>query len=138
MTKQMPAFVYGTLREGFGNYSRLLEGKVKSNTPATLEGFEMFSVGGFPAILPADGVIVGELIEIDEDQYTNTLHDLDILEGYYPGKESHSMYLRKTMTVTTEDGEKVEAYVYIWNRPAPRIKVTSGDWKQYVKGLAAY
>lgn len=137
MTKQTPAFVYGTLREGFGNYKRLLEGHTTNIEEATLEGFEMYSVGGFPAILPAEGTVVGELITIDEDKYEPVLRSLDRLEGYYPQSKDNSMYLREKMEVITSNGEKVEAYVYVWNRPAPREKVESGDWKQFVNEKSA-
>lgn len=128
-----PAFVYGTLLEGFGNYSNILKGNVDSIKPATLEGFQMYSVsgGGFPAILPGKGTVVGELMYIEERKYNHILKRLDQLEGYYETSERHSMYLRRTMKVTTESGEEVEAYVYIWNRGIPGPKVESGDWRSY-------
>jgi gamma-glutamylcyclotransferase (GGCT)/AIG2-like uncharacterized protein YtfP len=132
--KKTPVFVYGTLREGFGNYMRILKGKASEPQKATLDGFEMYSVGGFPAIMPGEGQVIGEVMYLNEDQYERTMLNLDGLEGYYPQRENYSMYLRRTMTVTLENGEKVDAYVYLWNRPIPGPKVESGDWKEYTYG----
>lgn len=138
MKKQTPAFVYGTLREGFRNYARLLEGNTTNIEQATLEGFEMYSVhDSFPAILPAEGTIVGELITIKEEIYDQVLRNLDRLEGYNPQSKDNSMYLREKREVITSNGEKVEAYVYIWNESEPRQKVESGDWKQFVTEISA-
>lgn len=123
-------FVYGTLLEGFSNYNRILKGKTVSIREAKIEGFDMYSVGFFPAIVPGEGTVFGEVIEVDPAVYEETKMRLDILEGYYPTKPKSSMYLRKEMKVLVGD-EEVDAYVYIWNDGLPDIKVHSGSWRDY-------
>lgn len=136
MTK-LPFFVYGSLLEGLYNHERILKGQVTSINKATLEDHEMYSVGQYPAIIEGKGTIQGELVEVKD--FESNIVRLDMLEGYYEDKPEASMYIREVKTVTLEDGTKVEAYVYIWNRPLPRVKVESGDWKKFINGEdAAY
>lgn len=137
MTKQA-IFVYGTLRTGFHNYNRLLKGRVNETVDATLKGFDMYSIGGsYPAIVSGSGEVTGELMYIDDENYDETMRSLDWLEGYTPQRENHSMYLRITLTVVTADGELVDAYVYLWNRPVPDTKIASGDWVNFKQGNIA-
>ena len=44
-------FVYGTLKEGFGN-NRLLKDSQKISEDA-VEGFVMYHMGGFPGVVPS-------------------------------------------------------------------------------------
>lgn len=130
-----PIFVYGTLRTGLHNYNRILKGNVSEAVEAKLENFDMYSIGGaYPAIVAGKGEVVGELIEVNDEHYDETMRALDHLEGYFPRDKRNSMYLRETLTVTTADGEKVEAYVYLWNRPVPATHIPSGDWVDYKFG----
>ena len=87
----MYLFVYGTLKQGFGNHRWYL------NRPpllkATLNGWEMASLGGFPAISPSEKEeqkVQGEIYEITP----NDLTALDRLEGY------PHMYKRKKVTAS--------------------------------------
>lgn len=77
-------FVYGTLKQGHGNWRHYLEG-----SGAVLLGrcvisgpYIMRNLGYFPCICKvddgADAEMVGEVYTIDKD----TLHALDILEGH--------------------------------------------------------
>lgn len=129
--KQLPVFVYGTLRKGYGNYLRLLEGKTDTIMEANTTG-EMYSVGGFPAVVPGADTIIGELVYIKPKLYDKVMADLDRLEGYVPEDINQSMYIRKVVDVVTASGKVVEAYIYIWNSGVTSLpKVHSGDWKQF-------
>lgn len=114
----MNVFVYGTLLSGNGN-NRLLSGSALVGK-RTLTGFDMVTLGGFPAIEPGAGTVVGEVYEINEE----TLDRLDGLEGYTEGG-NHNLYERET--ITTDDG--ITAFVYVM----PGCKeeyppLDSGDW----------
>jgi gamma-glutamylcyclotransferase (GGCT)/AIG2-like uncharacterized protein YtfP len=131
--KNLPVFVYGTLRQGFGNHSRYLEGKTRIIVNASAKG-TMFSVGGFPALIesPMDKEIKGELVFIQPDNYDKVLQSLDFLEGYRQHNLEMSMYLRKKVTVMTDGGVPVEAWVYYWNRSVKGLQlIESGCWKEY-------
>jgi gamma-glutamylcyclotransferase (GGCT)/AIG2-like uncharacterized protein YtfP len=133
--KQLPAFVYGTLRKGFGNYNRILSGRTVRELPGVLLGAAMYDVanGGFPGIVPdAEELVHGELMWIDGTVYDQVMRSLDSLEGYREGNEN-SMYIRSTVLVHIAGAEApVEAWTYIWNGGVDRYtKVSGGDWKHY-------
>lgn len=130
----LPAFVYGTLRNGCGNYEWLLKGHTKAEMPAKLEGAIMFNLGGCPMIFPTEegetGTIVGELMYINDEEYPQVLRGLDNLEGYRPDqRKDYNNYNRERVTVTLEDGSKVVAWVYWGSRDGRNYpKIESGDW----------
>lgn len=140
MTKQLPVFVYGTLRKGFGNYQRLLKGQTTKEEAAIITG-TMFSVGGFPALktlyAPNTKIIKGELMYVKPEKYTEVLRSLDWLEGYRVDQPERSMYLREKATVFNESiRQTVEAWVYYWNGSTKGLEVVeSGCWREY-KGAA--
>lgn len=112
-------FVYGTLRQGFGNHRLLENPGVRYVGRDYLTGFRMVSCGGFPAIYPVDSgvpdsTIVGELYEVDDD----TMVNLDRLEGvpYHYQRD-------KVMTING-----TETWVYVQERSGNRPPVPSGDW----------
>lgn len=124
----MLVFVYGSLKQGFGNHCVMERAGGAFVGVATLPGHRMFSLGGFPGILPSDDLshfVTGELYEVDPDR----LGPLDALEGYSAHREPNSMYLRRVRTVATPDGNEVSASVYIWNGGrGDRPWVNSGTW----------
>jgi gamma-glutamylcyclotransferase (GGCT)/AIG2-like uncharacterized protein YtfP len=133
--KQLPVFVYGTLRNGLGNYSRLLSGRTVRELPGVLLGAAMYDVvsGGFPGIVPdAEELVHGELMWIDGTVYDEVVRSLDWLEGYREGNKN-SMYIRsKVLVHTVTAGAPVEAWAYIWNGGVEDYpKVSGGDWKHY-------
>lgn len=110
----MQVFVYGTLKSGHGNH-RLLQGS-KFLGRSTVDRFKMYSLGGFPAVVPSeDGVIQGEVYEVDDFTMTR----LDRLEGY------PNFYDR--MIVSTEKGP---AWIYYMHTPPREDKsiIPNGVW----------
>ena len=70
--------VYGSLKKGFGNHSLLL-GSQYLGTTDTYPEWNMYSLGGFPAITyDGDTPICVEVYKVDDE----TMNDLDMLEGY--------------------------------------------------------
>src|SRR5438094_10472984 len=95
-TDRLPVFVYGTLRPGQGNYSRLLAGRIAAPVPATLPGHALYGRAlSFPYVVPAPGhTVVGDLVTPLADLYDGVLDDLDWLEGYRAGQPDASHYVR--------------------------------------------
>ena len=116
--------VYGSLREGHGNWKHLLNRKPTEVT--TMSNFKMYSLGGFPGILPSDDVkdsITVEIYDCDESD----MRRLDSLEGYSPDNLEYSMYRRERV-------EDKDCDVYIWNgrELSEERRVSSGDWTRYL------
>lgn len=130
--KKLPLFVYGTLRNGYGNYYNYLDGYTVKELPAKIKGV-MYSLGAFPAVIKGDGEVHGELMFIDEKFYDFVLKQVDVLEGYVPGRNDN-MYNREIVLATLPDGAKIEAYVYYWAKPytlKDRPVVESGNWREF-------
>jgi len=111
--------VYGTLREGQGNWNWALRGRSDKLGDTEVSGFLMYNTGGFPAVVHAtdEDVIKIEVYEVDDEVFA----DLDRLEGY------PTMYTREQ--VDTEYGP---AWLYIWNSSTARLQLLpEGDWVAY-------
>lgn len=128
-------FFYGTLmtKEGRDSYMR---GLAEPVGVAQLPNAELYDVGFFPAMLPGEGTITGELWRAaDEDALPALLQMLDSIEGYDELAPEHSMYHR--VTVTLADG--TVAQTYRWNGRRDYLRRIPGDdWKRYNdEGVAA-
>ena len=122
----MRVFVYGTLRDGEGNH-RLLENS-EFLRDEVLIGFDMFNVGGFPAVIEGDGYVVGEVYEVDEQ----TLKSLHRLEGYMEDNPDNSMYIPKDV-----DTDVDSIMIYLWNYKTEGLPpIKSGDWKDRFEVVA--
>lgn len=118
-------FVYGTLRppasgpaEDTANFTHV-EHHVTSSQPATLAGFDMVNFITYPGVRPGEGVILGELLEIDDEG----LSICDEIEAH------PSFFERHIETVDLGDGQTAEAWVY-W-APADLAAagvIPTGDW----------
>lgn len=70
--------VYGSLKKGYGNH-RLLENAEYLGTTDTAPDWTMYSLGGFPAIVPdGDTQICIEVYNVTQREFQS----LDMLEGY--------------------------------------------------------
>lgn len=101
--------VYGSLKRGFGNH-RVMEAAGGKHIGAhTLSGFDMYSLGGFPAIVRGEGRVECEVYSVD------SLEPLDRLEGH------PTFYKREVVD---------DMYVYIYQHDVTgRAKVEDGVWK---------
>ena len=97
-------FVYGTLMKGFRNHVALLGSKCISSD-AILEGYALYSVGPYPAIVEEAGEKVrGELYKVSNMK----IKTLDMIEG--------EGFLYKRTPVKVKAGDKEidgETYVYL-------------------------
>lgn len=138
-TDNLPFFVYGTLRNGEGNYYGRLVGRTTREALGSVNGFLMLGRrSAFPFALPAsdDYTITGEVMWIEPELYDDVMKSMDDLEGYAPGRE-WNMYNRKIATVDTANGP-VKAWIYVSNLPVEHFIATqtpiipSGDWFEAV------
>jgi gamma-glutamylcyclotransferase (GGCT)/AIG2-like uncharacterized protein YtfP len=122
MTKTFPidrtlVAVYGSLKRGFYNH-RLLEASTFMAT-GLVDGFEMFSLGSYPMVIPGNGKISVEVFEVDFP----TFGQLDRLEGF------PSFYGRQVVTVETPHCP-IETWMYVgMPQQVKRCKrIRSGVW----------
>lgn len=109
-------YVYGSLRQGCGNYDHYLT-KSEYLGSTQLEGFEMVSLGYFPAIYHGVGSVVVEAYMVDD----LTFEQLDGLEGH------PNWYVREEVETSLGKGW---VYVLESERTNPE-KVEGGDWYEY-------
>lgn len=116
-SKAIVIAVYGSLKRDFYNH-RVLEG-ASFLASGTVTGFEMFSLGSYPMVVPGDGSIAVELYEVN----TSTFGRLDRLEGF------PRFYGRQMVTVAT-DYCPVEAWMYVGqvHQVKGQRRVDSGMW----------
>lgn len=119
---QRRVFVYGTLMEGEANHGYLENSQCLGK--GTVEGYVMHDVGWYPAIVPGDGLIIGELYDVP----VGDMPAIDSLEG------EGSLYAKKCERVTV-NGENILAFVYIFLEDVSglkRIPAWKGDYLWYV------
>ena len=128
-------FVCGTLLpELVPGHLRGLIGSLTSVGKATVCG-TLYDLGDYPgAILDEDAPdrIRGWVYQLPAD--ASVLSALDDYEGIDPTDETASLFIRELTTATMVTGEKVECWIYTYNRSvhlAPMI--IGGD---YLKHLA--
>ena len=131
-------FVYGTLMKGESNHY-FLNGSTYIRT-ATINGYNLYNVGWFPAIVPSkgnssiipgkgkdssnsygEGKVIGELYEVP----TRDMPSIDRLEG------EGSLYIRKCEITEGFDQEKTLAYVYEYAQDVTGLEKIN-SWKEYV------
>lgn len=141
--EHLPAFVYGTLRPGHGNYSWALQGKTVFEEDGFLCSATMYSNGGFPYVFDEDGAkgVVGTVIHVSEQMYPSIMDSLDSLEGTR-GREipglgnfgNNNHYNRVIREIKLADGSTINAWVYMppednrENIKATCQHIPSGDW----------
>jgi len=113
----MHVFTYGSLMFP-AVWQRVVSGDYQSSE-ALLSGFERRAVRGatYPCLVrsesspPVQGVLYYDVSNVDLDR-------LDEFEG--------EQYQRLLVACDLPDGEKIEAFVYIWS--AENISQVGGDW----------
>ncbi|WP_238613480.1 gamma-glutamylcyclotransferase family protein [Candidatus Oscillochloris fontis] len=142
-----PFFVYGTLKPGEPNYTRLLAGRIVGEESATLAGAALYTAGPFPfmvrepdLVVPGDRVF-GALITVAAEQYATMMVDLDQLEAYTEGGRAN-MYERILLPVETTTGPRT-AWVYLAGREAlaqiragQMRRISEGEWRSDAAALA--
>ena len=126
-------FFYGTLMTPFNRTSRLsVDCHLTFIGRGSIEG-ALFDLGIYPAAIPStDGRIWGEIYEMAEP--VTVLSTLDELEGFRPGEQDSSLYVRALAPVTTLEGITVDAWAYFYNAPLGRAqRIASGDYLEHLR-----
>ena len=120
-------FVYGTLMNGEIRNSTLMEYSNGEGKPASTTG-SMLNLGDYPGMIAGnEGVIHGEVYQID--QVYLTLQTLDSIEGFYGYDSTHSLFTRTIVRIHTEQGHEW-AWTYVYNKENNREYevIESGNW----------
>jgi gamma-glutamylcyclotransferase (GGCT)/AIG2-like uncharacterized protein YtfP len=130
-------FFYGTLMTPFNRPGRQRVTPQLSFIGRGTIRAALFDLGIYPAAVPThDGsTVAGEVYEILDPLVV--LPALDEIEGYRVSEPDRSLYTRVLTTVTTDDGQSVEAWSYFYNAPLGRAqRIESGDYLEHlnVKG----
>jgi gamma-glutamylcyclotransferase (GGCT)/AIG2-like uncharacterized protein YtfP len=124
-------FFYGTLMTGFNRRLRIgIDSKLRYVGRGSIKAI-LFDLGIYPAAVPGEGRVWGELFETDEPDLV--LAGLDSIEGYRPSDPEHSLYTRVQSPVTLEDGHTESAWVYFYNAPLGQAsQIPSGDYLRHL------
>jgi gamma-glutamylcyclotransferase (GGCT)/AIG2-like uncharacterized protein YtfP len=121
-------FVYGTLMHGELRHPTLMDSSIGEGQPASARG-TILDLGDYPGMVAGDeGVIHGEVYQID--QVYPTLQTLDTIEGFYGYDSNHSLFTRTIVQIDTEYGPEW-AWTYVYNKEAGMEyqTVRSGNWR---------
>ncbi len=109
-------FVYGTLKRGFRLHFYLESGKFLGE--GFIEGYEMYIVDWYPAVIKGKGKVFGEIYEVDD----KTLKLLDEIE------DEGLLYKRVKEKVYTGKGI-VEAFIYVYLKDVSDLrKIKTGKF----------
>lgn len=128
--KEEYLFVYGTLRRDTGNNMyHLLARYATFVGEATYQGL-LFKIDYYPGVVPSDDPthhVRGEVYRLLDSGLV--LSQLDRYEECGPGFPEPTEYVRKKQEVSLCNGEKLVAWVYIYNRSTEKFPlIPSGDF----------
>ena len=120
-------FIYGTLMPGLRLEAEMHGARFLG--AAQVPG-RLVDVGRYPGLLQGEGVVTGEVYEVDDAH----LARLDVVEDMVPGNRAASQYWREVLTVCGGplQGQQVQTYVY--NRPVDGCTlIEHGDYRRYIR-----
>lgn len=106
-------FVYGTLRQG-GALAHLWPTAPLSVEPATTVG-ELYDLGRYPALLPGEDTVAGELWTFAPDAMPAVLERIDRVEGY--ANSANDLYRRAVVLAQVAASDCHSAFAYFFARP---------------------
>jgi len=131
----MRFFFYGTLQAGNLNpaiaaiHSRLVPlgpGRIGGAIVAVPDAH-----GWFPALVPGDGEVHGQVYAAGPDFTAEDLAALDRYEEFDPAAPETSWYLREVRTLIS--GEPVTVYRMNGAPPADAVPIPGGDFRAWLK-----
>jgi len=123
-------FVYGTLRRGYDHPMQTLLASQATFVGRGWYAGRLYRVSHYPGVVqssdPADRV-VGDIYRLDgEDILLARLDDYEECSAAHPLPHE---YERLSQTVTTDAGERLEAWVYLYRHPLDGLeRIGSGDF----------
>lgn len=110
--------VYGSLRKGEYNYSAFSKWHDMVHTGThTVDGFDLYSLGAYPAATLGDGKLIVDTFEVD-DRCFNQINGMELGAGYY----AH------TININGDDH-----IIWLQRSGYEERKVESGDWTKYLR-----
>jgi len=91
--EHLPIFVYGTLQRG--ECRATLWPCVPTRVETAFTRGRLFDLGPYPALLPGEDLVRGELWHVAKADFPRTTHTLDAIEGYLQ-PDQPDWYVRKT------------------------------------------
>ena len=113
MNEPLPIFVYGTLQRGQCR-ERCWPRPPLRVEPATTRG-RLYDLGPYPAMVPGDDWIRGELWHLRPEDVPLTLETLDAVEGCVEG--TGDQYRRVVIECRDQNGATHRAYAYHFAQP---------------------
>jgi gamma-glutamylcyclotransferase (GGCT)/AIG2-like uncharacterized protein YtfP len=108
--------VYGSLRRGEFNH-RPFAGYLRHAGTERLSGYDMYSLGYYPAVKRGSGSIVVDLFNVDDKSIVRRLHFMELSAGYSAEFADTSVGL---------------ATIWLMNQlPGEAIPVPDGDWSKF-------
>ena len=118
-------FVYGTLMSGQKRFTQL-EPYLLSQHDATVQG-QLHHLGGYPGMKLGDGVVHGQLMELDRVEAC--LERMDSIEGFLGFGRHDSLFDRTIVRVETKQGH-VWAWTYVYAREVEDESIIEdGRWR---------
>lgn len=121
-------FVYGSLRRGrqpLNGWQRQFGAQYVGR------GFiraGLYNLGRYPGVIPSEKFkTYGEVYRLTNKE--PVLKHLDRYEGYDPEDHQGSLFVRKPINVTLENGRRVVAWVYFYNKRVSKERlIPSGEY----------
>lgn len=139
--KRINLFVYGSLREGFFNYNKYLDGKVIEKKDAKLENMKLYHLPykGYPALTTGEDTVFGEIMVLSEEHYEDTMNAIDKMEGCIREKHPENEYHKVIFEVENlHTNRKEKCFVYFYNKDKDQlfgnsaIYLPQGNWKEHM------
>ena len=139
--KRINLFVYGSLREGFFNYNKYLDGKVIEKKDAKLENMKLYHLPykGYPALTFGEDTVFGEIMVLSEEHYEDTMSAIDKMEGFISEKNPENEYHKVILEVEhLHTSQKEKCFVYFYNKDKDHlfdnsaIYLPHGNWKEHM------
>lgn len=127
-------FVYGTLRKAkAAAMHRVLARHSTYCSDAEMQG-RLYEINGYPGAIASgnrEDKVYGELYRLKGRD--TVLRQLDEYEGCADHFPAPHEYVRKKVSVILPDGERVPAWVYLYNcNVSRRLRIRSGDYMQFL------
>lgn len=139
-TQTIRVFVYGTLKPGHANWTRLLRGRVRHFRAAKVRGQLLALPQGLPAAVPGEGWIYGYLLTLPAP---DLLERIDALEGFHPRRPpERNTYLRTRRPCFSPSGTSLgQVYAYFMD-PARAFRmggerVAAESWRPLLRAGGA-
>lgn len=118
-------FVYGTLRRSHGGPMHQLLARHARHIADAFVYARLYDIGSYPGLIEStsvDDTVQGELYQLHD--HTDVLAQLDEYEQCTEKHPQPWEYLRKSITVYSDEHAPLSAWVYVYNWPVsglPRV-----------------